>query len=438
MNKRAPGPKGLPLIGNVLDLQHDILGLMLSTREQYGDVVRFMLGPRVIHVINHPDLAQRVLVTNRDNYDKTARSSQQIKHLAGMSLLVSNGDDWRVKHRLLQPAFKAGAVTAYFNLMQSLAVETTKQLQDGHVVNMSSFMMHLTYRIVGMAMLSDDLDHTADQVEQIMASSLQFLYQRINNLAVPLVCPTQANKRFRLERRQLHDIVTSILKRRQSDNSSNDLLARMFAAKDSERDTRLNDTWLRDEVVTLLLAGHETTANALSFCAYLLARHPDIQQRVVDELDRTLGKHPLQLDDLDKLPYLHQVLLETMRLYPPIWAVERFVKQQDELGGYTIPAGSTLFISIYAMHRHTKFWHEPERFDPGRFANMQDHAAFMPFGFGPRMCIGMSFALQEAKIILATLLQRFVLLYTKTKEIEHEAGITLRVRGELPIELKLR
>ena len=167
MTDQAPGPKGLPLIGHYLDLRRDILALMVSTREQYGDVVRFKLGPRTIHVINHPDLARQVLVTRRDNYDKTARSSQQIKHLAGMSLLVSNGEDWQVKRRLLQPAFKINTVTAYFDLMQQLAEDATDRLGKGAVIDMSSFMMHLTYRIVGMALLSDDLDKTSDQWVQI-------------------------------------------------------------------------------------------------------------------------------------------------------------------------------------------------------------------------------------------------------------------------------
>ncbi len=438
MTKQAPGPKGLPLIGHYLDLRRDILELMVSTREQYGDVVRFKLGPRTIHVISHPDLVRQVLVTNRDNYDKTARSSQQIKHLAGMSLLVSNGADWQVKRRLLQPAFKINTVTAYFDLMQQLAEDATGRLQKGAVVDMSSLMMHLTYRIVGMALLSDDLDKTSEQVEHAMTITLGHLYQRINNPSLPLWIPTPSNVMFRRERTQLRQIVGQILQRRRTGAVIHDLLNEMLVSKNSDQDHRLDDVWLRDEVVTLLLAGHETTANALSFCTYLLARYPAIQDRLVAEISQVLGTRQLQLTDLDNMPYLQQVFLETLRLYPPIWAMERFVKQPDELAGYAIPAKSTLFISIYAMHRHSGFWPDHATFDPERFAQKPEHKAFMPFGLGPRMCLGMSFALQEAKIILVTLLQRFVLINRMTQELEPEPGITLRTRAELPVELRLR
>lgn len=437
MSKRAPGPVGLPLSGNYIHLWRNILSLMLSTRERYGDVVRFRLGARILHVVSHPDLVRHVMLSHRENYDKTARSSQQIKHLAGMSLLVSNGADWQVKRRLLQPAFKINTVAAYFNLMQELAEASTTNA-GARTVDVSALMSHLTYRVVGLALMSDDLIATGDDVQRAMAHTLRHMYRRINYPALPLWVPTPGNLRFKRERQRLHQIVAAILRKRSDGTGPSDLLGEMIAAKDGDKDHSLNETWLRDEVVTLLIAGHETTANALTFCLCLLAKHPTIQQRVYAEISQVIGDRPLQPADIDALTYTYCVFQEALRLYPPIWAMERFVKQDDVLAGYDIAKGSTLLVGIYTMHRHPEFWRDPATFEPERFAGNEKNPAYLPFGLGPRMCLGMNFALQEAMIILVTLLQRFELIDAMAHDIEPDPGITLRMRGAVPVQLKLR
>ena len=339
---------------------------------------------------------------------------------------------------MVQSAFKISVVTKYFELMRELAEQNRANLQDRQIVDIASMMAHLTYRVVGMALMSEDLSHTGNDVEIAMAAGLAYIYRRINQPALPMFIPTPANIFFKRQRRRLHHIVDDILLKRKAGKVVNDLLAEMLAAKNAEQDARLNNRWLRDEVVTLLLAGHETTANALTFCLYLLARHPNVQQRLYSEIQAVIAQRQISLSDLERLPYTTQVIQESMRLYPPIWALERFVKNDAQLGGYHIPGGSTLFISIYAMHRHTELWQDAEKFNPDRFAEKNATGAYMPFGMGPRMCLGMNFALQEALIILVSLLQKFEVVQVSPQEVQVEAGITLRVAGQLPLQLILR
>ena len=438
MTRRAPGPEGLPIIGNYLQLRKDILSLMVDARERYGDVVRFRIGPRVIHILSNPDHVRHVMLTRRDNYDKTARSSQQIRYLSGMSLLVSNGTDWQVKRRLLQPAFKINTVRTYFALMAELAEACHAGIAAKEPVDISSLMSQLTYRVVGLALMSDDLVETGGEVQRAMGRCLRHLYNRINHPSAPLWVPSPANIGFMRARKRLRDVVATVLRKRSNKSGVHDLLSEMISAKNSDTDHVLDDTWLRDEVVTLLLAGHETTANALTFCITLLAKHRSIQDGVYAEIEKVLGGRPLQISDIDSLRYTLCVFQESLRLYPPIWAMERFVKQNDVLDGYDIPKGSTVFISVYSMHRHPAFWQTPDRFDPERFVNGDKPAAYLPFGLGPRMCLGMNFALQEAMVILVSLLQRFELVDTQNFKVQPEPGITLRVRGAVPITLKLR
>lgn len=439
-SRSAPGPKGLPLIGNVLDLRGNMLDVLTNIHRDFGDLVKFRVAHLQYYSLNHPDFAKHVLISNKDNYEKDGRSSKQIRLLAGQSLLTDNGDSWYHKRRLLQNTFRLDTVKKFKDVVVSesnLLLDNWRNLNGP--IDIHSAMMHLTYQVIGKSLLSEDLTHTTNQVATSMDVSLLHLYKRIFGLALPLSIPTAGNLRFVRERKQLHHIVDKIIMQRDVnvDHGSNDLLDKMIQAQQSE--DLFDSTWLRDEVVTLLLAGHETTANALTWVWYLLAQHPDVEQQVYDEITQHFNGPVDDVEKLSNLSYTLKVFYEAIRLYPPIWAIERSTRETDEIGGYNIAKGSTLFISIYTLHRHPEFWQDANEFRPERFDNMRNASmAYMPFGLGQRMCMGKNFAIQEAMIVLVYLVQHCRLRLVSDKPARPEPGITLRVRDKLMMNIAWR
>ncbi|VAW97606.1 hypothetical protein MNBD_GAMMA21-2152 [hydrothermal vent metagenome] len=439
-SRSAPGPKGLPLIGNVLDLRGNMLDVLTNIHRDFGDLVKFRVAHLQYYSLNHPDFAKHVLISNKDNYEKDGRSSKQIRLLAGQSLLTDNGDSWYHKRRLLQNTFRLDTVKKFKDVVVSesnLLLDSWRNLNGP--IDIHSAMMHLTYQVIGKSLLSEDLTHTTNQVATSMDVSLLHLYKRIFGLAFPLSIPTAGNLRFVRERKQLHHIVDKILMQRDVnvDHGSDDLLDKMIQAQQSE--DLFDSTWLRDEVVTLLLAGHETTANALTWVWYLLAQHPDVEQQVYDEITQHFNGPVDDVEKLSNLSYTLKVFYEAIRLYPPIWAIERSTRETDEIGGYNIAKGSTLFISIYTLHRHPEFWQDANEFRPERFDNMRNASmAYMPFGLGQRMCMGKNFAIQEAMIVLVYLVQHCRLRLVSDKPARPEPGITLRVRDKLMMNIAWR
>lgn len=439
-SRSAPGPKGLPLIGNVLDLRGNMLDVLTNIHRDFGDLVKFRVAHLQYYSLNHPDFAKHVLISNKDNYEKDGRSSKQIRLLAGQSLLTDNGDSWYHKRRLLQNTFRLDTVKKFKDVVVSesnLLLDSWRNLNGP--IDIHSAMMHLTYQVIGKSLLSEDLTRTTNQVATSMDVSLLHLYKRIFGLAFPLSIPTAGNLRFVRERKQLHHIVDKILMQRDVnvDHGSDDLLDKMIQAQQSE--DLFDSTWLRDEVVTLLLAGHETTANALTWVWYLLAQHPDVEQQVYDEITQHFNGPVDDVEKLSNLSYTLKVFYEAIRLYPPIWAIERSTRETDEIGGYNIAKGSTLFISIYTLHRHPEFWQDANEFRPERFDNMRNASmAYMPFGLGQRMCMGKNFAIQEAMIVLVYLVQHCRLRLVSDKPARPEPGITLRVRDKLMMNIAWR
>lgn len=450
-NRTAPGPPGLPLLGNLLPFRRDVLGLLLASRAAYGDVVRFRLGPMVLHLVAHPDGIRHVLQERAEQYDKTTRSSSKIRGLTGLSLLTASGALWHRQRRLVQPGFRPAAVAGYVARMAEAtdAMLEGWQRRAGEPFDVASDMMRLTYSIVGRALFSADVSGEADAVERAMAVLLSHTYGRLQRIVdLPLAVPTPGNRRFRAALATVDRVVFRILaERRRTDpaEAPEDLLSTLLRQRDEETGRGMSDEELRNETITLLLAGHETTANALTWTLYLLARHPEAMERLSDEVESVLGDRVPGAADLAALPYTERVIREAMRLFPPIWILERRALAEDEIGGYRIPAGSTVEVSPWVTHRHPAFWDEPERFDPDRFTPERSagrpQLAYIPFGAGPRYCVGGHFAMTEALVILARvsrITQSHRLRLVPGQTVEPLAGITLRARDGVRVRLEPR
>ena len=438
----APGPPGYPLVGNLLEFRHDVLKLGVDAARTHGDVVRFRLGPHIIHLINHPNHVERVLVHNQANYDRATRSAAQIALVCGQSLLTTSGAIWLRERRLVQPALQHRSVGAFVSVMTSATAAMldrwSSPARDGRPLDVASELSRLTYTIVGKALFGADVSRDADVIERALGTLLDLTYARLERLInLPLWVPSPGNRRFHEARLAIDRVVYRIInERRERHEDHADLLAHLLRAVDDGGSRGMTSTQLRNETLTLLLSGHETTASALSWTLYLLATHPEVERRFRSEVAAVIGdgREP-SLEDISHLEYTGMVLNEALRLYPPIWVLERRAITGDVIGGYRIPAGSTVVVSPFILHRHEAFWPDPGSFDPDRFAAQQTAGrpahAYLPFGAGPHQCIGVHFATLEARIILVMLAQRYRLELLPHPPVEPKAGITLRLRHGL-------
>jgi cytochrome P450 len=436
----APGPPGEPLLGNLLAFRRDVLQLLVDAHRQFGDVVRFRLGPLVVHLVAHPEHIKHVLLTNQHNYNKDTRSSAKIRLVTGEGLLTSNGDFWRRQRRLSQPVFQAQRLTAFTGIMTDATAALLRRWRERpdprRPLDIASEMMRLTCTIVARALLGADLRGDLDVIEQTATTVMEATYQRLETiLDVPANWPSRRNLRFRRALRRLDAVVYRILRQQQpAPADSANLLSLLLHARDEETGQGMTEEQLRNEVLTLLLAGHETTANALTWTWYLLSKHPGVARQVRAELVELLGDRVPAAEDLPKLAGTTRVIQEALRLYPPIWVMERRALADDVIAGYHIPAGSTVVICPYVTHRHREFWENPEGFDPDRFLSGPPQA-YLPFGLGQRLCIGNHFALMEARVIVAMVLRAFRLDLVPGFPVVPKPGITLRARHGLLMTL---
>jgi cytochrome P450 len=306
-------------------------------------------------------------------------------------------------------------------------------------VDIASEMMRLTYAIVGRTLFSADVGPDADAIEHAMQIILPHTFGRLGRvLNLPEWFPTPRNRRFRRALRDIDGVVYRIIDQHRSaqDNAqaNGDLLSMLLRVRDEETGAGFSDEQLRNETITFLLAGHETTANALTWTFYLLSQHPEVERQLRDEVDTVLGGRTPTIEDLSRLSFTKMVIKEAMRLYPPIWIIERHVIHDDTVGGFSLPAGSAVVVAPYALHRHPSFWEAPDEFNPARFANRTPEA-YIPFGAGPRFCIGREFAMLEAQLIIAMVAQSFHLALLPGHRVEPLPGITLRVRNGLLMTL---
>jgi cytochrome P450 len=446
--RTAPQPPGLPLLGNFVALQRKgQLQYNFDNWRQYGDIVRLQLGPYTAHTVAHPDYIRHVLIDNRQNYSR-GRGYEPLKLLTGLGLLTNEGESWQRQRRLIQPAFTPKAVPQYAGaIAESVGAMLTRWSRigaRGAVLDINVEMLSLDFNIIGRTMFSLDLDAEARELVKAFTTAVPLVGARITAAVdIPLRVPTPANRRLVRAVRTLDTRIYGIMAgRAKSGPRHGDLLDKLLAARDAEHGgAGMSPRQVRDEVMTIFFAGHETIAQTLSWAWYLLAQHPVVEEALHAEL-ATLNGRPPTVADLPKLAYTRMVIEETMRLYPAVWAIPRGTLGDDAIGGYDIPAGSMMFPAPYLAHRHPAFWDDPERFDPTRFTPERVAArpagAYLPFGAGPRACIGQNFAMQEALLVLATVAQRYRLRLVPGHPVVPHSAITLSPRYGVRMTLAAR
>ncbi|MBI3942847.1 MAG: cytochrome P450 [Chloroflexi bacterium] len=439
-NHYPPGPKGLPIVGNAFAYQRDPLGFAIRLEREYGAIASYpFLNIRLVFATRAASV-RYILIENARNF--TNREVYfSLMPLLGDGLLTIDGDLHKQQRRLVQPAFHRRRVESYGDLMTAYTLEAVENWRPGQVVDMAREMQKLTLRIVAKALFNVDLREESGVLGQAFTATLGYL----NNLgllsfdSIPLNLPFTAYGRFMRAKATLDAAVYQVIRdHRRSGRDVGDVLSMLLHAPD-DAGSVMSDSQLRDHTMTLLAAGHETTAVSLSWTFYLLAEHPDVRQKLINEIELVLGNRPPAVADLEHMPYLEMVVKESLRLYPPAWSVGRRAVNDFELEGYKLPAGTMVILSQYVTHRLPRYWTEPQRFWPERFGPEQNEPredfAYFPFGAGPRTCIGMPFALMEARLLLATILQHFTPILVSGARIEPRPLVTLRPRYGMPMVL---
>lgn len=451
-----PGPRGRLLAGSLQEAWNDPLRLFLEGRAEHGDYVRFRFGPLDYHLVSDPAGIHRVIVENHRNYEKSVNYAG-LKLVLGSGLVTSEGELWRRQRRLVQPAFHRESLAAFVEIFARCTDELSRRWAEraergAFRANLHEEMMALTFRIVGLSLLSVDLGGTAREVGEAIEVGLRWANEYVESvLRIPPEVPLPKNLAFRRAQRTIESTLARVVEdRRRSPGPRGDLLSMLMAATDEAGG--MSDRQLMDEILTLVLAGHETTANALTFAFRLLSLHPHVLRAVRDEADSVLGERAPALADLPRMPYAKAVIDEALRLYPPAWVFERQSLGPDELvstasGGGTgrvarrLPANAVVGVSPFVMHRHPRYWDNPEGFEPERFLRPdpgRPKLAYLPFGAGPRICVGGAFATMEMQIILPMLARRFDVMVEPTARFELEPGVTLRPKGGLPVRIRAR
>jgi cytochrome P450 len=443
-----PGPRGNVVLGSIGDIYRDRLRYVLDVASTYGDVARYRVAHMRIYQVSSPAGVGRLLHDNHRNYSKDVATFGTLKLFLGNGLFTSDGEFWRRQRRLAQPAFHRRRVANFGGLMTEATLAMLERWQaretPGQPLDVATEYMRLTMEVVTRALFSTSVERDIDKIGRAITTLLNDVTFRFTfPFYPPLKVPTPRNRRFLAARATLDGIVYRIIaERRQRPDEHDDLLALLMEARDEETGEGMSDRQLRDEVVTLFLAGHETTANALTWASYLLSTHVAVARRLRAEVDETLQGRIPTASDLPKLPYTRMVIDETLRLYPPAWITNRRAIEDDTVCGYRIPAGATVSISPYVTHRDPTIWENPEGFDPDRFAPERSagrpHYAYFPFGGGPRQCIGKGFALMESTLVLALMAQRYELHLVPGRRVETEAMATLRPRYGMWMRAHLR
>jgi len=442
-----PGPPATLVGGHVRALERDPLGFLTAAHRRYGDVVGLRVFTQRACLVVHPEHVKRILHDRHASYDKDTWDFRMLKPVLGDSLLTTDGPVWLRQRRLMQPAFHKRRIDAFGCIMaeqtERLCARWREPARGRETIDVAVEMSRLTLEIVTEALfgtqVGEDSGVVGDAVRELNEAFMADVGSFLGLLSVVVKRPLG---RARRPSRKLHGVVETIIARRlaRPDAGRDDLLSMLLDARDEETGQGMDPTLLRQQVLTLFVAGHETTASALAWTWYRLSKHPLVAERLCSELEAVLGGRAPTIDDLPRLTYTRMVIEETMRLHPPAWATSRNPLEDDELDGWAIPKGTLVFLSPYLTHRHPEFWENPEGFEPGRFAADRAKArhrfAYFPFGGGPHLCIGETFAMTEAVLVLATIAQRYRLELAPGERVEPAALVTMRPRDGLPMRVR--
>jgi len=439
--KFPPGPPSNLIRSLFAGMQLNPLDYFTAMAQKYGDVSGMRIGNFRSFFVNHPDMIEDVLVNHARKFHK-GRILQANKYLFGEGLLTSEGDFWLRQRRLSQPAFHRARVSSYAATMAEYAEQSIATWRDGEERDIHEEMMQLALRIVGKTLFDADVTRDAKEVGETLDILLRIAANFGRTVLIPLWVPTPRNLRAKLGIKRLEKVIYRIIEnRRASGRDNGDLLSILLQAQDDDG-TRMSDRQLRDETITLFLAGHETTANTLSWTWWLLAQNPSVEKKFHEELDGVLGGRLPTLSDLPKLVFLNHVLTESLRLYPTAWGMARLAAEEHEIAGYPVHVGYGVAFAQWVVHRDARWFDAPLEFRPERWENglakQLPRFAYFPFGGGPRQCIGNTFALMEASVVLATIGQKFRFQLVPEHRVIPLASITLRPKNGIHGRLETR
>lgn len=431
-NQKVSTIPGHFLLGNMREFNADTLRFLLNSRD-YGDIVAVRFGPATLYLLNHPDLIHEILVSKASHFYKSSILKQALGPVVGEGLFTSDGDFWKRQRKLAQPAFHTKRISNYANTMVDCGETLLNGWRDNTTLDVEKEMSDVTIQIVAQTMFGSEVTGIETLIEEVRVL-LKIMDARFSRLfQIPQWLPTQENRTLESAMANLNRLVQGFIDaRRKNGEDGGDLLSMLLMAQDEDNGERMNDKQLMDELMTIFGAGHETTATTLTWVWYVLATHPEVEAKLHAEIDTVLqGRRPT-MEDLPRLPYTGQVIKEAMRLYPPAFGTTRENVVPTEIGGVPFPKGTPFMVNIYGMHRDSRFFDKPEVFDPERFSPENekniDKNTYIPFGNGPRICIGNAFAMMEARLLLATMAQQYRLSLPADMKVEPARRFALRPR----------
>jgi cytochrome P450 len=444
-NKTIPKIKDEFLLGNLRQMKANPFQALCDWQRDYGDLVSFRLAIRHFYLISHPKLIEQALIKQSDIFVKMYDPNKPtgLALVLGQGLVTSQGELWQRQRHLMQPVFQRGNLASLLPQIVTVGnnlLARWRLLGDGAQVKLADEMMQVTLEVITQTMFSTSVLDKIQYIAPALDTLLRYAAKSVMNpLRIPLFIPTKANREFNAASAVVDDVIYGIIgQRRAQPAAHNDLLDMLLNASD-DNGNKMSDKQIRDEVITIFTAGHETTANLLTWTLYLLARHPDVLAKLRQELDTLLQGNIPTAEDLQQLVYTKAVLNESMRFRPPVGIMMRRISKDTELDGYLLKQSRLVIFSIYNIHHHPDFWQQPEQFDPERFLNSENRRfSFMPFGTGERICIGNHFALLESQLLLSMIVQHFDLQLLDSDEAEIEMAVTLKPKGGVPAKLAIR
>ena len=448
MSQTPPGPKGQPVFGSSRQYARDPFKFVTALEQSYGDVAQFDMGPLNTYMVSNPADIERILVSESDQFTKPEFQDDALGDLLGDGLLLSEGETWQQQRNLATPAFNMNRLSGMADRIVNHTETLLDGWQDGDDLNVEEEMTQVTIDVICDLMMGTRLspERAAHVQEQLEPIGRRFEPDPIR-FAAPEWVPLPGDEEYQSAVEELDAVIADIVDRRRQDLDTDgglddgpmDFLSILLRARaDGEQTNRQ----LRDEMMTMLLAGHDTTALTMTYTWYLLSKHPEAERRVHAELDELLAGDRPTMADVRELEYTEWVVNEAMRLYPPVYTIFRTPKRDVEIGGYTVPEGATVMLPQYAVHRSARYWEDPDTFDPERWKperkDDRPRFAYFPFGGGPRHCIGKHLALLEARLILATTASRYRLDYTGPEPLELTPTLTAHPRDGMPMRVEKR